>query len=79
MMFTCMTTRAIYVELVSSLSGEACAQAMDSLAARRQPPLVFYCDNGTNFVWTTKRYRDLNGYQPEFRFNPPGAPHMGGA
>lgn len=79
MMMTCMTTRAIYLELIPSLSGESCWMAMDSLASRRFSPQKYYCDNGTNFVWASKRYRAPNGERPEFVFNPPGTPHMGGA
>lgn len=79
MMMTCMTTRSTYLVLVPSLSGQSCWMAMDSLATRRFAPSRYYCDNGTNFVWASKNYRDPNGNRPEFVFNPPGTPHMGGA
>lgn len=67
------------VVLVPSLSGQACCMTMDSLAARRFAPRRYYCDNCSNFVWASKNYRDPNGNRPEFVFNPPGTPHMGGA
>lgn len=79
MMMTCMTTRSTYLVLVPSLSGQSCWMAMDSLATRRFAPTRYYCDNGTNFVWASKNYRDPHGNRPEFVFNPPGTPHMGGA
>ena len=53
--------------------------AMDSLAARRGAPRVYYSDCGTNFVAAAKTYVDPNGQRPRWKFNPPGAPHTGGA
>lgn len=79
LMFVCQTTRAVYIELMESLSGQSCMRAMDSMVVRRGPPSMYYMDNGTNFVYASKRYRSITGDKPEFVFNPPGAPHMGGS
>lgn len=76
--FTCLTTRAVYLDLVASLSAKACMMAMDGLA-RRGPPLQFHSDNGTNFVATAKQYVDIEGRRPRWVFNAPHAPHTGGA
>lgn len=54
-LFTCLTTRAIYLEIVGSLSAESVMMAMDSLAARRGPPIQFSSDCGTNFVGAWER------------------------
>lgn len=78
-LFTCLTTRAIYMEIVNALSAEAVMMAMDSLAARRGPPRQYTTDCGTNFVAAAKRYRDPNGLRPEWKFNAPQTPHTGGA
>ena len=49
-LFTCLTIRAIYLELVSSLSGNSCMMALDSLVARRGTPVRIHSDNATCFV-----------------------------
>lgn len=77
--FTCLTCRAVYLDLLSSLSASACMMAMDGLATRRGAPLQFHSDNGTNFVAAAKQYRDADGRRPSWIFNAPHAPHTGGA
>lgn len=77
--FTCLTTRAVYLDVVNSLSAAACMQAMDGLAARRGPPRQIHSDNGTNFVAASKSYRNPQGQRPKWIFNAPHAPHTGGA
>ena len=79
MLFTCLTTRAVYIELVSSLSAAACVAAIESFVTRRSLPLQFRSDNGTNFVAAANLYRGPNGERPSWIFNPPGSPHFGGA
>ena len=91
-LFTCLTTRAIHIELAHSLSASSAIMAVQRLAARRGVPLHMYSDNGTNFRGA---YNELKKAiiemdndritdfavreQIEWDFNPPDAPHMGGA
>ena len=48
-LFTCLTTRAINIELAHSLNTSSAIMSIQRLAARRGIPLVMYSDNGTNF------------------------------
>ncbi|XP_076661126.1 uncharacterized protein LOC143365004, partial [Halictus rubicundus] len=57
-LFTCLTTRAIHLELAHSLSTSSTIMAIKRLAARRGSPLVMYRDNGTNFKGASKELRD---------------------
>lgn len=90
-LFTCLTTRAVHLELVSSLSTDSALMAIRRMAARRGWPQVMYSDNGTNFrgadaelraaykEWA-KEFPDFGLHQRmRWKFIPPGAPHMGGA
>ena len=78
-LFTCLTTRAVYLELVTSLSSNSCMAALDSLATRRGIPRRIHSDNATCFVAAAKEYRGPNGARVEWRFIPPNSPSMGGA
>lgn len=68
-LFTCLTTRAIHLEVVHSLSSQSCVMAIRRFACRRGMPIEFFSDNGTNFT----------DARTKWNFNPPSAPHMGGA
>lgn len=78
-LFTCLTTRAVHLEMASSLSGEACVRCIENMVARRGPVRTFRSDNGTNFVWAAKEYKSRLGERIKWMFNPPAAPHQGGA
>lgn len=79
-LFTCLTTRAVYIELVESMSTNSCVIAVESFMTRRnRRPVEFVSDNGTNFQGAAKLMRDKSGELFNWRFNPPGCPHMGGA
>ena len=91
-LFTCLTVRAIHIELASSLNTSSAIMGIQRLAARRGVPLHIYSDNGTNFRGASKELKDavlnldtekLSEFsltkQIECHFNPPDAPHMGGA
>lgn len=77
--FTCLTVRAVHLEVAHSLSRDSCVKAIENFVARRGVPKEFRCDNGTNFVAAAKVYRGPFGDRPQWIFNPPAAPHMGGA
>ncbi|XP_058451844.1 uncharacterized protein LOC131430702 [Malaya genurostris] len=89
--FTCLTIRAIHLEVVHTLSTESCKLAFRRFIARRGSPLEIYSDNGTNFVGASndlRRELDIDQQQlaetftntiTKWFFNPPSAPHMGGS
>ncbi|XP_055923707.1 uncharacterized protein LOC129954075 [Eupeodes corollae] len=91
-LFTCLTIRAVHIEMVYSLNTSSCILAIRNFMARRGIPREFYSDNGTNFVGAERELReaikevDENALIRKFtttttkwNFNPPAAPHMGGA
>ena len=49
-LFTCLTTRAVHIEVVPSLEAETCLTAITRFIARRGKPATILSDNGTNFV-----------------------------
>ncbi|XP_063386208.1 uncharacterized protein LOC134672238 [Cydia fagiglandana] len=90
-LFTCLATRAIHLELAASLSSDSAILALRRLIARRGQPTMILSDCGTNFVGANRELRtalrNLNAERLqgealskgiEWRFNPPAAPHMGG-
>ncbi|XP_059058376.1 uncharacterized protein LOC131851829 [Achroia grisella] len=71
LLFTCMVTRAVHIELIAGLSTDSAIMAIRRMAARRGWPRTFMSDNGTNF-----RGADV---ELTTAFNDPGAPNQGGA
>jgi transposase InsO family protein len=91
-LFTCLTTRAVHLEVVDSLDADATIMALRRMTARRGTPAVIYSDNGTNFTAADKEISQamaeiLKGSEwqaavnkgSRWVFNPPSAPHFGGA
>ena len=90
-LFTCMTTRAVHFEIVSSMDTSSCVMGIERIIARRGTPSVIWSDNGTNFVGAEKELlnciQSWNGQAPpelakkgiKLKFNPPVAPHQGGS
>lgn len=90
-LFTCMTTRAIHLELVHTLSTNSAILCLRRMAARRGWPKVMWSDNATCFRSADKELRAaFNEWLPElreyglqhrmaWRFIPPLSPNMGGA
>ncbi|XP_065197638.1 uncharacterized protein LOC135829160 [Sycon ciliatum] len=91
-LFTCLATRAVHVELAHDLSTDSTLMAIRRFISRRGCPLVIHSDNGTNFKGAAKELRqairELNEARIQdqlshdgitWSFNPPAAPHMGGA
>lgn len=92
-LFVCFTTKALHLELVSSLSTPAFLAALDRFVARRGAPSVIWSDNGSNFLGASRFIRqafkthreDCDSIQRhlaprgiEWKFIPPRAPHFGG-
>ncbi|XP_041988165.1 uncharacterized protein LOC121739697 [Aricia agestis] len=90
-LFTCLTTRAVHLELVATLSTDSALMAMRRMAARRGWPAVMYSDIGTNFrgadvelqrayaEWVPAMTELGLTHRMQWKFTPPGAPNQGGA
>lgn len=76
--FTCLTTRAVHLEVSRGLSSENFLMAFRMFETIRGRPATMYSDNGTNFIGARKVVA-----VPEtgitWNLQPPGAPHWGGA
>ncbi|XP_073967687.1 uncharacterized protein [Choristoneura fumiferana] len=48
MLFTCLTIRAVHVEITENLTTDATIMALRRMIARRGTPTTIYSDNGTN-------------------------------
>lgn len=80
-LFTCLTTRAIYLTIAFSLSTDSFLMCLRGLVSDHDViPLEMRSDNGTNFTAAVKELHRVAEQYPEMKwvFNPPGAPHMGG-
>ena len=90
--FSCMTTRAIHLEVAPDLTTSAFINALPRFVARLGPVRHVYSDNGTNFVgsekvlsksiesWNQRQiYQHLRQEGIQWIFNPSEASHIGGA
>ncbi|KAL0832560.1 hypothetical protein ABMA28_000762 [Loxostege sticticalis] len=88
---TCLTTRAIHLELAASLSADSAILALRRFIARRGQPEVIYSDRGTNFVGANRELQnalkemDFHKFEDaavtrgiKWSFISPASPHMGG-
>lgn len=91
--FVCLATKAVYLEVVSTLSVEGFIAAFTRFVCRRGLPTLIRSDRDTNFVGANNYLKEVNNFllhnelvlEEEFRsqninwqFNPPASPHMGG-
>ena len=89
--FTCLTVRAIHIEVVHSLDTDSFVNCMRRFIARRGQPEQIRSDNGGNFVRGEKELRNaIDGWNQEviaefllqrniqWIFNPPAGSHHGG-
>ena len=76
--FTCMSTRAIHLEVLDSLDADSFISCLRRFIARRGSPQKIFSDNGTNFVAGERELRKCAEFEIEWHFIPPSAPHMGG-
>ncbi|XP_030581071.1 uncharacterized protein LOC115777334 [Archocentrus centrarchus] len=90
-LFTCLTTRAIHLEVAHSLDTDSFINALQRFMARRGTPQLMRSDNGSNFVgarselqkaldeWNQQKIEEhLLQRETQWKFNPPAASHMGG-
>ncbi|XP_071830327.1 uncharacterized protein [Apostichopus japonicus] len=87
--FSCMYTRAVHLEVIESLSASSFINALRRFFAIRGPARVLRSDRGTNFVGACKELgiiaetRELRKHLLEkgcvWLFNPPHSSHMGGS
>ena len=90
-LFSCLTTRAVHIEVVEEMSSSAFINALRRFVAIRGKVKIFRSDRGTNFVGSTDHLKiDTvnveNGPLRDFLyksgtvwiFNPPHSSHMGG-
>ncbi|XP_059217410.1 uncharacterized protein LOC131994651 [Stomoxys calcitrans] len=92
--FVCFATKAIHLEATSDLSTQSFLAALARFIGRRGCPEKIYSDNGKNFIGAAEMLKkdqkefmkslqssaiQQHAHQNlEWKFIPPGAPHMGG-
>jgi len=90
-LFTCLTMRAVHIEVAHTLEADSFICAYQRFVSRRGKPKEMYSDNGTNFTGAerelrealerldqTKIYNGLRSEDVQWSFNPPEASHQGG-
>ena len=90
--FSCLTMRAVHIEVAPDLSADSFINTFRRFVSRRGKPKEVYSGNGSNFVGAEKilkeSLRELNQQvlqsffcqeEIKWNFNPPTANHMGGA
>lgn len=89
--FTCMASRAIHLEVAVTLDTDACINAMRRFISRRGQVQCLWSDNGTNFVGAERELKQalanlnqeaITGHLAQagikWTFNPPSGSHFGG-
>lgn len=89
--FTCLTIRAVHLEMAASLDTDSFIHALRRFIARRGQVKILRSDNGTNFVgaerelkrsieeWNVSKIEDqLHQQGIQWIFNPPTGSHHGG-
>ncbi len=88
-MFVCMVTRAVHIEVATSMSTDSFINAYRRFISRRGPIRQLRCDRGTNFVGARNELNDEKVKHKlrtsgcdfdyfEFKMNFPHSSHMGG-
>ena len=90
-LFTCLTCRAVHLEVAYSLDTDSCINAIRRFICRRGQVKEIRSDNGTNFVSSNRELKqaisELNQNKIQsnlmqdgikWMFNPPHGPHHGG-
>ncbi|XP_030753971.1 uncharacterized protein LOC115880817 [Sitophilus oryzae] len=91
--FICFCTKAIHLELVSSLTTDCFIACLNRFSARRGKPAEMFSDNGKNFCGANHELRELHEFFKvkgddiaaksanvgiQWHFIPPNSPHFGG-
>lgn len=89
--FTCLASRAVHLEVASSLTTDSYINALRRFIARRGQVKKIRSDNGTNFVGANRELRNsINDWNVsqiheamlqkniDWHFNPPAGSHHGG-
>ena len=76
-LITCASSRALYLDIASDLSGEACVKVLKRFYNRKGAPEVINSDNGSNFI-SDKVQAFLSDHGTKWCFNVPSAPWQGG-
>jgi hypothetical protein len=89
--FICFASKAIHLELVTSLTTESFLNCFKRFISRRGLPQKIYSDNATNFVGSSNYLKQLHCLANEdsfqtylanhfikWSFSPPRSPHMAG-
>ncbi|KAL2098438.1 hypothetical protein ACEWY4_007645 [Coilia grayii] len=90
--FTCLTTRAVHLEIASSLDTDSCINAIHRFLSRRGQVKQIRSDNGTNLTSADKELKNaikvwnqsnklqvaLQQKGIQWTYNPPAASHFGG-
>ncbi|XP_042228977.1 uncharacterized protein LOC121871003 [Homarus americanus] len=91
-LFTCLTIRAVHLEVLASLDADAFLNAITRFSRRRDTPDRIRSENGTNMVRAAKELKlAVKSWEQDDRlrgalliadigwvFNPPAAPYTGG-
>ena len=90
--FTCLTTRAVHLEVAEGLDADTFINCLRRFVNRRGTPKMIMSDCGTNFKGADEELkralRELDNNRIgelsaerniKWQYNPPEAPHMGGA
>ena len=91
-LFTCLSSRAVHLEVANSLETDSFINALRRFIARRGNIRELRSDNGTNFIGAEKELQQalaqmdqdmikktLLDCKIDWIFNPPSASHMGGS
>lgn len=85
-MFCCMSSRAVHVEVIESMDTSSCINALRRFFALRGPAKQLRSDCGSNFIGACKELgmdkkvqRYLSEQGCSWEFNPPHSSHMGGS
>ncbi|XP_055918440.1 uncharacterized protein LOC129950533 [Eupeodes corollae] len=89
-LLTCLTVRAVHIEVAHTLTTDSCILCLRNFIARRGTPIEFHSDNGTNFCGAERELREaaasirkdklmetFTTTITQWKFIPPGSPHMG--
>lgn len=68
-LFTCLTVRAVHIEVAHSLDTDSCISAIRCFQARRGQVSIICSENGTNFVCAEQELHEALAELDQFRIN----------